>query len=75
MILEFGALRYTTENPNRIEQLIDLGAVEIGSSLAQENQELSKRTIQELRELARKQGIEGYQEMKKTELIAVLEGE
>lgn len=75
MILELGALRYTTENPNRIEQLRDLGAVEIGSSSAEENQELSKRTVQELRELAEKQGIEGYQEMKKSELIAALAGE
>ncbi|SHI90192.1 Rho termination factor, N-terminal domain [Clostridium amylolyticum] len=45
-----------------------------GYEVTKEEQRIEELTVKELKELAKDKGIEGYSDMKKDELIKVLEG-
>lgn len=59
---------YETTNPSKIERLIALGA----EVLEDEVVELENLTVNKLKELAEKAGIENFAKMKKTELVEAL---
>ena len=74
MILELNCLRYTTDDTEKIAHLKSLGAVELGSPKAEIEDDYDSMRVDDFKKLAKDKGIDGYSDMKKSELINALRG-